>query len=142
MRTTAFFGKSKIRVVKDAAGIKYIISAKTPSIGVFEKISGGSFENALFLDSNKFEYVTAVLAKKDFYSFNPVEGEEFFLLEQTGCVRRFALYSVEGLFSARQIRMMEQNRRRKISIAVSAFFLVMLFALKEVSNAKKRKKIE
>jgi len=131
----------KVKKVYDETGVNYLAVIKEGSLNkeVEEILLKTATDNILFLkDSNRLNFILKNLEKNDFYSFHPVSSKEYLLLEIKDYLRRFIRYEVEGLLSQEQVLFDLRNSRRKVSLGVSVFFLVLLIILKIKTKIKNK----
>ncbi|PIU18917.1 MAG: hypothetical protein COT16_00625 [Elusimicrobia bacterium CG08_land_8_20_14_0_20_44_26] len=143
--------KLKVKKISDEDGTKYLIAAKEDKLAVDikETLLLKPSRNILFLeDVNELNFVYKNAASKDYYSFCPISSNEYILLEIKGHTRQFVSYGIEGLLLGKKLLLQKQNVGRKISIAVSLFFIAALVILQVnrpscgqgVKNAEKKQK--
>lgn len=132
-RSVLLTSNIKVKTVADETGVNYLAVIKDGSVNkeVEEILLTAAADNILFLkDSNRLNFILKNLEKNDFYSFHPVSSKEYLLLEIKDYLRRFIRYEVEGLLSQEQVLFDLRNRRRKVSLGILIFFLILLISLK------------
>ncbi|MFH1352615.1 MAG: hypothetical protein ABIH68_03460 [bacterium] len=141
-RSVLVTSKIRVKTIPAVTGVKYLAALRNDFLpeGIKKDLLSKSSERVLFLkDVNHLNFILKDIRKKVFYSFHPVSSEEYFLLEAKNYLRSFSRCVVSGLLTKEQLLFNKQNRRRKISLGISGFFIVLLTVLQGAKNVKKKK---